>query len=220
MKPYEAPNDKEIQRVNRIQRELFDKLVHLFDPPLPKGVPGRLRKIVASAEIAKGDVILDVGSGTGVLIPFIKKYGPERVYACDLSQVMLKQLRKQYSHVETIVSDVRDLTLPDDSIDVVFINACYANIVDKAGAFSNIGRIMKAGGRVVISHPLGKSFVASLKESATIPLDDFPEKSEAKVLLKPYGFQIEKFVDKPKLYILVASKGGIKTSAKKGDRTK
>ena len=206
MNPYKKPHEKKIQELNRIQRELFSKLVHLFDPPLPEGVPERLKQIVGSAEIAEGEAVLDVGSGTGILVPLIQEYGPGSVYACDLSEAMLEQLRKNHSRVETIVSDVRDLTLPDCSIDVVFMNACYANIVDKVGAFTNIGRMMNPGGRMVISHPLGKVFIASLKESSPWPLDDFPEASEAETLLEPYGFGVAKFVDEPELYILVARK--------------
>ena len=207
MNPYDTPDEKEIERINRLQRELFDKFYHFFDPPLPEGVPERLEKIVASAQIVKGDIVLDVGSGTGILVPLIQKYGPGRVYACDLSEAMLKQLKQRYSNVDTILSDVRDLTLPDLSIDIVFINACYPNIVDKAGAFTNIGRMMKPAGRMVISHPLGKSFIVSLKESVPFPLDDFPERSEAESLLKPYGFHIKDFIDEPELYILIATKG-------------
>jgi SAM-dependent methyltransferase len=206
MNPYEKPNEKKIQELNRIQRDLFSKLVHLFDPPLPEGVPERLKQIVAAAEIAEGETVLDVGSGTGILVPLIQEYGPGNVYACDLSEAMLEQLRKKHSRVETIVSDVRDLSLPDCSIDVVFINACYANIVDKVGAFTNLGRMMKPGGRMVISHPLGKAFIASLRESSPWPLDDFPEASEAEALLEPYGFGVPQFVDEPELYILVARK--------------
>ncbi len=206
MSPYKTPDEKEIERINRLQRELFDKLYHLFDPPLPEGVPERLEKIVASADIAKGDIVLDVGSGTGVLIPLIQNYAPGRIYACDLSEAMLRQLKKHYTDVETILSDVRDLTLPDLSVDVVFINACYPNIVDKAGACTNIVRMMKPRGRIVISHPLGKSFIHSLRESVPFPLDDFPEKSEAEILFKPYGFRIKSFIDEPELYILVAIK--------------
>ena len=120
---------------------------------------------------------------------------------------MLEQLSsKQYPNVETIVADVRDLRLPDSSIDAVFINACYPNIVDKTGAFSNLSRIMRPGGRMVISHPLGKSFIRSLSVRASFPLDEFPEKPEAVRLFKPFGFEIETFIDEPKLYILVASK--------------
>jgi len=206
MSPYETPDEKEIERINRIQRELFDKLCHVFDPPLPKGVPERLEKIVASAEVGKGDTVLDVGSGTGILIPLLQKYEPGCIYACDLSEAMLKQLKKHYSNVQTILSDIRDLTLPDLSIHVVFINACYPNIVDKAGAFTNISRMMQPAGRMVISHPLGKSFIDALKETVPFPLDDFPEKSQAQTLLEPYGFVLKSFIDEPELYILVVTK--------------
>jgi riboflavin kinase len=93
---------------------------------------------------------------------------------------MLEQLNsKKYTDVETIVADVRDLRLPGTSIDAVFINACYGNIVDKQGAFSNLSRMMTPQGRLVISHPLGKSFVRSMRERASFPLDAFPEKPEA-----------------------------------------
>ena len=206
MRPYKQPNEKEVKRINRIQRELFSRLYHLFDPPLPQGVPERLEKIVAAADIAKGEVVLDVGSGTGILVPLIQKYKPGHIYACDLSRKMLEQLKNHYPGVETIVSDVRDLNLPDSSVDVVFINACYPNIVDKSGAFMNISRIMKPAGRMIISHPMGRSFINSLKEKAPFPLDEFPEKSEAKTLLGPFGFELKAFVNKPKLYILVATK--------------
>ena len=59
-------------------------------------------------------------------------------------------------------------------------------------------------GRLIISHPLGKRFVETLKKRSPYPLDDFPEKSEAGRLLAPYGFDIKALVDKPALYILLA----------------
>lgn len=200
------PTDEEIQRINRLQRDFFSELIHVFDPPLPEGVPERLKKIVASARIAKGDVVLDVGTGTGILVPLIKKYEPDTIFACDLSDVMLAHLQKQYPYAKTIAADIRDLALPDGSIDVVFMNACYPNIVDKGSSFANTSRIMKPGGRMVISHPLGKSFVGLLKQKSPFPLDDFPEESEAEGLFEPYRFDITDFVDEEKLYILVATK--------------
>ena len=204
--PVKSVSEEEIQRINRLQRNSFDKLYQLFEPPLPEGVPERLEKIVAHGKITKGDRVLDVGSGTGILIPIIKKYKPGRIHACDLSEGMLEQLRENYPDVKTIMADVRDLKLPEGSIDAAFLNACYPNIVDKAGAFSNISRMMKAKGRIVISHPLGKAFILSLKDVTPFPLDEFPEKPEAGALLKPFGFEIETFIDEPGLYILVATK--------------
>ena len=210
MAPFKTVSEEEIKRVNRIQRETFDRLYRLFEPPLPEGVPERLEKIVEHGRINRGDTVLDVGTGTGILIPIIEHYQPGRIYACDLSEAMLAQLSgKKYPDVETILADVRDLGLPDNSLDVVFINACYGNIVDKQGAFSNLGRMMKPHGRLVISHPLGKSFTRSMSERASFPLDAFPEETEADELFRPFGFEIEVFIDEPKLYILVAALGPV-----------
>jgi len=203
-----GPSEQEIQRINQLQQDFFSRLIHVFDPPLPEGVPERLKKIVAFARIAKGDVVLDVGTGTGILIPLIQVYDPKTIYACDLSEGMLAHLQERYPYAKTITADVRNLTLPDQSIDVVFLNACYPNIVDKRRSFQNIARMMKQAGRMVISHPMGKSFVDTLRGKSPFPLDDFPEKVEAEILLEPYGFDIVDFVDKEDLYIMVIQKRG------------
>ena len=208
VKAFRVPSKAEIKKTNRIQAEFFGGLTEVFDPPLPEGVPERLETIVKSARVAMSDVVLDVGTGTGILIPLIHACEPKKILACDLSEAMLTRLHEQYSYVETFVSDVRDLSLPDRSVNVVFLNACYPNIVDKRKSFQNISRMMNSGGRMVISHPMGKSFIDALREKSPFPLDGFPERQEANTLFRPYQFDIESFVDEPELYILVATKHG------------
>ncbi len=205
-KSFERRTGEEVDRINRLQRIRFDRSFRMFEPPLPQGVPERLERIVAEGRIGKNDAVLDVGSGTGVLVPIIRKYAPSRIYACDLSENMLAQLKRNHPEATTIQADVKDLGLPDASVDVVFINACYPNIAAKAEAFANIARIMKTGGRMVIAHPLGKAFVESLRRNAPYPLDDFPDKAQAEDLLRPFGFEIREFIDEEGLYILRANK--------------
>jgi ubiquinone/menaquinone biosynthesis C-methylase UbiE len=206
MKIYKIPDEDEVERINKIQKDLFNKTVDLFDPPLQKGVPERLEQIVAAAEISKGDWVLDIGTGTGILVPLIRKYEPCKIFACDMAEAMLTRLKEHYPYAETLLGDARNLALPDESIDVVFMNAVYPNITDKGAVFNNMRRTLKTGGRMVISHPMGKSFIDKLRKGAPFPLDDFPEEPEAETLLAPYGLEIATFVDEPELYILVAVK--------------
>jgi len=206
MENYKTPDEDEVLRINRLQQDFFRDIVHFFDPPLPKGVPERLEKIVSSAHIAHGDIVLDLGAGTGILVPIIRKYEPKKIFACDISNAMLVRLKEQYAYAETILADARDITLADKYIDVIFMNACYPNIVDKRATFANISRMMKPDGRMVISHPMGKAFIDLIRGQTTFPLDDFPGKSMAGKLLKPFGFEIKDFVDEPNLYIMVAIK--------------
>ena len=123
-----------------------------------------------------------------------------------MAEAMLARLREHYPYAETLLGDARDLALPDESIDVVFMNAVYPNITDKGAVFNNMTRTLKTGGRMVISHPMGKSFIDKLRKGAPFPLDDFPEEPEAETLLAPYGLEITAFVDEPELYILMAVK--------------
>jgi SAM-dependent methyltransferase len=96
--------------------------------------------------------------------------------------------------------------LPDETIDVVFVNACYPNIVDKEKSFANIVRMMKSGGRLVISHPLGKAFIEKLRARSPFPLDDFPERKDAENFLSFFGLTIIVFEDTMNIYLLIAEK--------------
>jgi len=203
MRRFRRYAEKEIRRLNRLQAAYFSENVHVFEPPLPEGVPERLRRIVHSAGIHLSDSVLDIGTGTGILIPLIQEYSPACIYANDLSEAMLETVKAHYPFAITKLGDASDLALPDASIAVAFINACYSNIIDKHKTFANLRRMFGPAGRLIISHPLGRSFVEDLKKNVPFPLDDFPaDESEAAELFAPYGFRVSLFVEQEPLYIL------------------
>ena len=67
----------------------LDEVAAMFEQSPPEDVLQRLELVVNRAEIQPSEAILDIGTGTGVLIPFILKHHPSRVLACDLSGEML-----------------------------------------------------------------------------------------------------------------------------------
>ena len=199
-------NDEQIAQFNAKQRQAFDTVYDRFLVDLPQDVCARMERIVAAPDIQAGENVLDVGTGTGALMPDIRKYRPGHIYACDLSGKMLEQVAQRYPEVERHQADIRDLDLPDTCVDVVFMNGMYGNIADKPGALRNILRMLRPGGRVVISHPEGRAFVEGLVRSEPFPITSLPSPDEAHSFLGSFGLTVTQYTDEEKLLIVVAVK--------------
>ncbi len=188
------------------QRRYFNALAGVFDVPQPEDVMDRLRQIVASAALYPGDVVLDAGTGAGVLVPLIESYRPSLVLACDLAEQMLARARNNNPRVHTFQCDVMRLPLRVGVVDVVFMNAMYGNIADKPAACADSAAVLRPGGRLVISHPEGKAFVDRLRETTDLFIEPFPSKIEFQSLVEPVGLEVIQFRDEPRLYLMVAQK--------------
>jgi SAM-dependent methyltransferase len=199
-------DDEGISRLNTLQAERFDELCERFLEPLPPDVLQRMERIVAAAGIQPGETVLDVGTGTGALIPLIRRHRPGRMIACDLSARMLEQVARIHPDVERHQVDIRLLELRGSSIDVVFMNGMFGNIADKQGAIRNVGRLLRPGGRLVISHPEGSAFVAGISRTEPFPITPLPSREEASALLGAARLSVRDYVDEEKLLICLAIK--------------
>lgn len=109
-------------------------------------------------DIHPGDTVLDLGSGAGVDVfraSHIVGSGG-RVIGVDMTEDMIALARTNatkggFTNTEFRLGEIEDLPVDDLSIDVVLSN-CVINLVpDKARAFTEIHRVLAAGGRFVIS---------------------------------------------------------------------
>lgn len=189
---------------SEIQRRYFDSVADVFAATPPPDVLERLARVVTLARLRAGERVLDVGSGTGVLLPYILKEEPSRVVACDLSPEMLAVLKKRFPEVETVLSDISRLDLPTGSFECAFLNAVFPNLPDKPAALTNLGRLLAPGARMVISHPEGRKFVLRLKDELPFPIDPLPRKTDLRKLLAPHPFRLELYLDEPRLYVAIA----------------
>jgi ubiquinone/menaquinone biosynthesis C-methylase UbiE len=166
----------------------------------------RLGEIVSSARLRPGEIILDVGTGVGVLIPLIQSYQPGTVLACDVAEKMLQRVQDKYPAVHTYHADIASLNLASTSLDAIFMNGMYGNIADKPAACRNAARMLRSGGRLVVSHPEGRPFIDQLRASSDLFIEPFPTREEFETLLKPLVFEVITYRDEPKLYLMVARK--------------
>jgi len=132
----------------------FQKVSAQWDSLRAGYFPNTLREALFEKAYLRPEMVAaDVGAGTGfvsaALAPLVK-----HVHLLDASAAMLDVARANLSAFHNLtfhVTDGSSLTLPDKSVDVAFANMYLHHCSDPFTAIREIVRILKPGGRLLIS---------------------------------------------------------------------
>jgi ubiquinone/menaquinone biosynthesis C-methylase UbiE len=95
----------------------------------------------------------DIGAGTGFITGALIERGLN-VIAVDQSKAMLLEMKQKFSGVIGIdycMGDAEYLPLSDEVVDFVFANMCLHHVPSPLAAISEMVRILKSGGRLVVT---------------------------------------------------------------------
>ncbi len=127
------------------------------------------------------------------------------LYGASGSDEMMNFARERFPKVNFIKADVLDADTvigKANQFDAVFFNACFGNIFDQKLALKKTHDLLRSGGSIVISHPLGKRFVKALHDSDPEIVPHFlPEKDQLTEWAKELGMELVEFIDEPDFYL-------------------
>ena len=107
------------------------------------------KQAVAAVDAHPGQKVLDVAAGTGVSSEPFADAGID-VIAADLSEGMLDVGRRRRPDMAFMQADVTALPFDDETFDAVTMSYGLRNVANYPKALSEIYRVLKPGGRIVI----------------------------------------------------------------------
>jgi ubiquinone/menaquinone biosynthesis C-methylase UbiE len=199
---------------NMSAKEYFDKAASTWDEKfLTPSLSSFLEKLVPQFGIEAGQKVLDVGTGTGVLIPYlIKAVGPSgSVTAIDISEKMVQTCNRKHSHIKNVsikVGNIEEDAFQPETFDAVVCFGVFPHLENKEKALRNMNNALKPGGKLVIAHALSSEELKAhhKKVSTHVAHDVLPEKAEMTQLLEQTGFAEISIKDEPGVYLCIANK--------------
>jgi demethylmenaquinone methyltransferase/2-methoxy-6-polyprenyl-1,4-benzoquinol methylase len=135
---------------------MFDRIAGVYDlmnGVMTAGLHHRWRARAADlARVGPGDRVLDVATGTGDLaVELSGRVAPGgEVVGMDFSEAMLERARAKAPALRFESGDAQALAYADDEFDAATVGFGARNFGDLAQGLSEMARVVKPGGRVVV----------------------------------------------------------------------
>ena len=197
--------------MNPKKKKFFNEKAEIWDEITVHNLE-KVQYITEMLGIHGDDRILDVGTGTGIMIPFYERYLVNgSVVAVDYSEKMIEVARSKYPEKEHpkisyIVSDVYDLKY-DSDFDIVVCYSCFPHLVDQTLALKILSKALKKGGRLVIAHSdSAKTINGVHMNSGEVRNDCLPSMELLKQMMKTSGLEVTFERNDENYFICIARK--------------
>lgn len=174
--------------------------------------PQKIKFLLEKIKISSGNIVLDVGTGTGILIPFLLELvGHEgQIIAVDLSEKMIELAQKKYpkQNVNFVVGDVNNLILDEIRYDAVICYSVFPHFLSPEETLLNLWKLLKPEGQIIVCHSESKDTINHRHQSVgaqEISLG-LPESKEVEKLFVKAGFKVLDSVDNEELYYVIGKK--------------
>jgi len=189
----------------------FNDKAGTWDEVVAEKDTARLRGLASRFSLSPGSTVLDAGTGTGILVPFLlETIGDTGILvALDFAEEMLKVARRKGfgNNIQYVNADVSSLPICTGTVDTVVCYSSFPHFQDKLRALNELHRVLKEGGRLFICHTSSRAVINDIHRQ--IPLlkeDTLPDTVEMKALLSAAGFARISLDDSAHSYFVSAAK--------------
>ncbi len=192
-------------------RAYFNEKAAIWDKTVAKNDSPKLKRMAERLNIKPGSIVLDVGTGTGVFIPFLlREVGRDgKVVALDFAERMLAQAwAKGFNgNIDYLCAGVTDIPLRSEIFDIIVCHSSFPHFPHKSGDLTEMSRVIKKGGRLLICHTSNRARINERhRQIPAVENDIIPDGNEMQSLLSAAGFTDIKIEDDSESYLASARK--------------
>jgi len=189
----------------------FNEKAPVWDELIAEKDTRKLELMAGRLSLDLGASVLDVGTGTGVFVPYIMDGIGQggRLVALDIAEEMLKLARKKEcsGKADHVQADVLSLPFGPEVFDTVVCYSSFPHFQDKSQALKEVGRVLRPGGRLFICHTSSKDAINQIHRSIQVVAHDLvPDATEMESMLLDAGFAEVAVQDQPDSYLASARK--------------
>ncbi len=172
----------------------------------------KIEEIIKTLEPEPNHRILDLGCGSGVLVPYLLTTlsWDGRLVEADYAKKMIEANRETHRdhRISFECTHVMDMPFEPESFDRVICFACFPHFQDQPGAVKEIARVLKPKSKLVIAHLMSSQELTSHHKGYTpVSGDRLPAFDHLAAWLTGNHLEITAFTDTPGFYCLAAVKG-------------
>jgi len=197
---------------DRSKREFFDREADQWHERCHRNDGHLIRRLVERFDLKSGEWVLDLGTGSGILIPhLLNEVGQTgRVVGVDFSWGMIREAAKEGEGKDfwLINASAEALPLRGGIFDCITCMDTFAHLDGKGEALSEMSRILKKGGRLYVMHTLGRKELAERHREVggVVQHDVLPPDSDMEAMMEKAGLRDVRIVDRPDHYLARAEK--------------
>ncbi len=194
------------------KREFFDSMAADWPGhPEPEDAPAKRAQFVALATEGSPSRILDVGCGTGILVPDILMQCPSStIVELDFAPEMIARNQAKHSqpNVLFVCSSIEEALLDPESFDAILCFSVVPHLGSLDVGFRKLVQLLRAGGRLSVGHLMGSAEVNAFHAGVEGPVqrDHLPPVERLASLLLLLHLRVQIAEERPDWYFLRAER--------------
>lgn len=190
------------------QVDFFNSIAEKWDSTI-KVDEKRINKLLSQISITNGDSILDVGTGTGVLIPFYKEINKDgKITGIDISNGMLNVAKRKFGQLNNLNFKLLDVESEfiEEKFDKIVLYSMFPHLNNKVETIKKlVHNSLNKNGKLLIAHSDSREFLNNLHSNADdrVNNDMLIDVNEQKEIFERESLKVIKAYEDDEIYYLV-----------------